>query len=238
MVCQDGEDDALQVALNKEYPHEIFVQEYIPDTIEISFNYTVINGEYLIYVLKQDGNLEVNYGVTRRDHRDWHTDVFAVDLCPDVEQIVLKEAHKIVSKLATYPGNHEGHASGFVTEAGEFYFGEFAMRRYVHNSMPTSMSGDLWLRCMQGDMDTYSKVWQNRRMIQTIVQTPHKDTDAYPIHLHQRYPEINPPVGLKDNFLTSMGGVIISTNEEHRSVMDAFVTDLETHTRYTANRPY
>lgn len=238
MVCQAGQDDALQIALHKEYPHKIFVQEYIPDTIEISLNYTVINGEYLIYVLKQDGNLEANYGVHRRDYRDWHTDVFAVDLEPDIEQIVLPPAHRIVRELATYPGNHEGHISGFVTSEDEFYFGEFAMRRYVHNSMPTYLTGDAWLTCMQDDMDTYSKVWRDRRMIQTIVQTPNKLTDHYPMHLHNTYPEIYPPVGLKDNFLTSMGGVIISTEEQHRHIMDAFVSDLENTTGFTANRPY
>ena len=75
-------------------------------------------------------------------------------------------------------------------------------------------------------------------MIQTIVQTPNKLTDHYPMHLHNTYPEIYPPVGLKDNFLTSMGGVIISTEEQHRHIMDAFVRDLENTTGFTANRPY
>lgn len=238
MVCQAGEDVALKIALHKEYPHEIFVQEYIPDTREISLNYTVINGGYLIYVIKQDGNLEPNYGVTRRAVRDWHTDVYAVDLDPEAEQIILTEAHKIVSELAKYPGNHEGHMSGFLTSEGELYFGEFAMRRYVHNSMPTYISGDAWLACMQGDMETYSKVWRDRRIIQTVVQTLHKLTDHYPMEFHDRYPEIYPPVGLQDNLLTSMGGVIISTEEQHRHIMDAFVHDLETSTRFTANRPY
>lgn len=238
IICYEGQDDELKETLNKEYPHEIFTQEYVDTTWETSINYTIIGDQYLITVIKHDGNIERNYGV---DSRDWYTDVYMVDLEPAREQIVRSAGEKILSKLSKlYPGNHEGTITGFLTESGDWYFGEFNIRRSMHNSIPSYLSGDDWLRAMQGDMQIYRDAWHNQRIIQVVIHTysEYSDTERYPIELHDKYPEIHKPAGLLADHRTCSGGVIISTESEHRSVMDNFLTELEATTNFTANRPY
>ena len=236
-VCYEGEDHKLTEALRSEYPHEIFLQEYVDTTWESSINYTIIGDEYLITVIKHDGNIEHNYGV---EPREWYTDVFMHDLDPGSEQIVRTAGEKILSKLAKlYPGNHEGTITGFIN-GSDWYFGEFNIRRSMQNSIPTYLSGDDWLSAMQGDMDTYRQSWHNKRLIQVVAHTTSEyiHSERYPIELHDTYPEIHKPAGLMSDYTTCSGGVIISTESEHRSVMDNFVRDLESQTRFTANRPY
>ena len=237
IVCQPGQDAELKEALDLEYPHEIYVEEYLADTREITTNYTVIGGEYIIYVSNHDANCQYNYGPDRRDTRDWHTDVYSVGLDTESEAINQENAEKIVQKLSEYPGNHEGHLTGYMTQDGEWYFGELGVRRYTHSPIPTLFTGDQWLDCMLGDMSTYRDVWCDKTLIQTIIQTSHPE-DRYPTELHDKYPEIYPPSGLKDDFSTATGAVMISTQTQHRSIMDRFIHDLETSTRFTANRPY
>jgi len=237
MVCQPGQEADLKKALDAEYPHEIYVEEYLADTREITTNYTVIDGEYIIYVSNYDANCQYNYGPDRRQTRDWHTDVYSVGLDTESELINYKNVEKIVHKLSEFPGNHEGHLTGYMTQDGEWYFGELGVRRYTHSPIPTLFTGDQWLECMLGDMSTYRDAWSDKTIIQTIIQTPHPE-DRYPIELHDTYPEIYQPSGLKDDFSTATGAVMISTQTQHRSVMDAFIYDLETSTRFTANRPY
>lgn len=237
MVCQPGQEADLKKALDSEYPHEIYVEEYLADTREITTNYTVIDGEYIIYVSNYDANCQYNYGPDRRQTRDWHTDVYSVGLDTESDLINRENVEKIVHKLSEYPGNHEGHLTGYMTQDGEWYFGELGVRRYTHSPIPTLFTGDQWLECMLGDMSTYRDAWCDKTIIQTIIQTSHPE-DRYPIELHDTYPEIYPPSGLKDDFSTATGAVMISTQTQHRSVMDAFIYDLETSTRFTANRPY
>ena len=237
IVCQPGQDTELKEALDLEYPHEIYVEEYLADTREITTNYTVIGGEYIIYVSNHDANCQYNYGPDRRDTRDWHTDVYSLGLDTESEAINRENAEKIVQKLSEYPGNHEGHLTGYMTQDGEWYFGELGVRRYTHSPIPTLFTGNQWLDCMLGDMSTYRDVWHNKTLIQTIIQTSHP-TDRYPTELHDKYPEIYPPSGLRDDFSTATGAVMISTQTQHRSIMDRFIHDLETSTRFTANRPY
>ncbi len=237
IVCQPGQDPELKKALDSEYPHEIYVEEYLADTREITTNYTVIGGEYIIYVSNYDANCQYNYGPDRRETRDWHADVYSVGLDTESDLINHENVEKIVQKLSEYPGNHEGHLTGYMTQDGEWYFGELGVRRYTHSPIPTLFTGDQWLDCMLGDMDTYRAVWSDKTIIQTIIQTSHP-MDRYPTELHDKYPEIYPPSGLKDDFSTATGAVMISTQTQHRSVMDAFIHDLETSTRFTANRPY
>lgn len=237
IVCQPGQDDDLRLALEKEYPHEIYVEEYMANSREVSMNYTIIDGEYLTYVYHYDANCQYNYGPSRREVRDWHQDIYSEPLDPESEQINILNGEKIIAELAKYPGNHEGHLSGYITPDGEWYFGELGVRRYSHNSVPNLMTGDQWLECMLGDMDTYKSVWQGTEIIQVIIQTSYPE-DRYPIELHDTYPEIFPPGGLLDTFQTNMGGAIISSLEQNRSVMDRFIHELETSTRFTANRPY
>ena len=236
IVCQPGQDKELREALEFEYPHQIYVEEYLANTREITTNYTIIDGEYIIYASKYDANCQFNYGPLGRTHREWHHNVFSVT--PDSETLAINNINveKIVSELAKYPGNHEGHLTGYMTEHGAWYFGELGVRR-PHSGIPTLFTGDEWIECMLGDMDTYRAVWSDRPMIQTIIQTSHSE-DRYPIELHDRYPEIYLPSALKDDFSTVMGSVMISTQEQHRHIMDCFVHDLETSTRFTANRPY
>lgn len=237
IICYEGQDSELRVALDQEYPHEIFLQEYVDTTWESSINYTIIGDEYLITAIKHDGNIERNYGVSSRD---WYTDVYMVDLDPHREQIVRTAGEKILSKLSgLYPGNHEGTITGFVIES-DWYFGEFNIRRSMHNSIPSYMTGDAWLTAMQGDMSTYRQAWSDKRLIQVVVHTTpeHSESERYPIELHDTYSEIHKPAGLKSDFTTCSGGVIISTESEHRSVMDKFISDLESTTNFKANRPY
>jgi carbamoylphosphate synthase large subunit len=237
IICYKGEDQGLREALAKEYPHEIFLQEYIDTTWETSINYTIIGSEYLITVIKHDGNIERNYGV---QSRDWYTDVYMTDLEPVREQIVRTAGEKILSKLSKlYPGNHEGTITGFLID-DNWYFGEFNIRRSMHNSIPSFLSGDDWLRAMQGDMVSYSNVWNDVRLIQVVIHTTseYAESERYPVELHDRYPEIHLPAGLKSDYTTSSGGVIIATQSEFRDQMDKFITELESSTRFTANRPY
>ena len=237
IVSYQGQDDDLKAKLQSEYPHEIFIQEYVDTTWESSINYTIIGDEYLITAIKHDGNIELNYGVAERD---WYTDVFMVDLPPESEQIVRQAGEKILSKLCgMFPGNHEGTLTGFVIDS-DWYFGEWNVRRSMHNSIPSYMTGDAWLRAMQGDMQIYRQAWHNKRLIQVVAHTTseYADTERYPIELHDTYPEIHPPAGLRADYVTCSGGVIISTESEHRSVMDKFISELESTTNFKANRPY
>ncbi len=236
-VCYQGQDAQLAQALRSEYPHEIFLQEYVDTTWETSINYTIIGDEYLITVIKHDGNIEHNYGVTPRE---WYTDVFMTDLDPDREQIVRTAGDKILQKLVkTLPGNHEGTITGFIIN-DDWYFGEFNIRRSMQNSIPTYLDGDAWLSAMLGDMDTYRQSWHNRKIIQVVAHTTSEyiQSERYPIELHDTYPEIHKPAGLLSDFRTSSGGVIISTESEHRDVMAKFISELESTTNFKANRPY
>lgn len=238
IICHEGEDEALQEALSNEYPHEIFLQEYVDTTWETSINYTIIGDEYLITVIKHDGNIDRNYGV---HSRDWYTDVYMVDLDPESEHIVRTYGEKILSKLVKlYPGNHEGTITGFLTDSGDWYFGEFNIRRSMHNSIPSYMDGDAWLTAMQGDMSTYRAAWTDKKLIQVVIHTTHEhaESERYPIELHDTYPGIHKPAGLKSDFMTCSGGVIISTESEHRDIMDKFISELESTTNFKANRPY
>ena len=237
IICHEGQDDLLAETLNKEYPHEIFTQEYIDTTLETSINYTIIGDEYLITVIKHDGNIEQNYGVLSRD---WYTGVYMTDLSPEHEQIVRTAGEKILSELSKiYPGNHEGTITGFII-GSDWYFGEFNIRRSMHNSIPSFLSGDAWLSAMQGDMQTYSDAWHNVRLIQVVIHTTveYAESERYPTELHDKYPEIHLPAGLKSDYTTSSGGVIIACEAEHRVVMDKFISELESNTRFIANRPY
>ena len=110
----------------------------------------------------------------------------------------------------------------------------------MQNSIPTYLSGDDWLSAMLSDMDIYRESWHNRKIIQVVAHTTedYRASERYPIELHDAYPEIHKPVGLLSDFRTQSGGVIISTEAEHRTAMHKFLSELESVSNFTANRPY
>ena len=100
------------------------------------------------------------------------------------------------------------------------------------------MSGDDWLRAMTSDIELTRSYWRDKQLIKampTLSDVNLIPTERYPIELHDKY-RVYAPSSLTSDYLTQSGGCVVVS--EHRSAMDAFVSELEQTTNFRVNRPY
>ena len=235
VIVDEGQDDLLSDHFNKAKPYDLFVEEYIHDKIETNVFFTMVNGEYVITHTQRICGEDRNKNVLPRE---WYFDTFIEPLSPEADVIVRQNAEKLLHKVATLGGCYEGSLCGFLTSSREWYFGELNARPDVHNSLPVLMSGDDWLRGITSDVNLIRSYWHNKVLIKampTLTDISLIPTERYPIELHDKY-RVYPPSSLTSDYLTQSGGCVVVS--EHRSAMDAFVTELEAMTNFRVNRPY
>lgn len=235
VIVNNGQDQLLNDHFDRSNPYELFVEEYIHDKIETNVFYTISQGKYTITHTQRICGEDRNKNVMPRE---WYFDTFIEALSPEADTIVRKNADMLLTEVAKLGGSYEGSLCGFLTSGGDWYFGELNVRPDVHNSLPTLMSGDDWLRGMTSDISVIEAHWRDKQLIKampTLSDVNLIPTERYPIELHDKY-RVYEPSSLTSDFLTQSGGCVVVS--EHRSAMDAFVTELEQITNFRVNRPY
>jgi hypothetical protein len=235
VIVNSGQDQLLTEHFDRSNPYELFVEEYIHDKIETNVFYTIAQGTYTITHTQRICGEDRNKNVMPRE---WYFDTYIEALTPEADHIVRLNADLLLTEVAKLGGCYEGSLCGFLTSDNIWYFGELNARPDVHNSLPTLMSGDDWLRAMTSDIELTKSYWRDKQLIKampTLSDVNLIPTERYPIELHDKY-RVYAPSSLTSDYLTQSGGCVVVS--EHRSAMDAFVSELEQTTNFRVNRPY
>ena len=123
----------------------------------------------------------------------------------------------------------------------ELYFIENNCRPYVHNSFALPMGGNEYMDAFQNDPQKIGDCFTGRKFPKVVFQSPNVKTSngieilPYPMHLHQKYPDVPEPTGLayiNSEYISKTGAFLVTFNDEIN--MD-FVNDMKKETGFSAN---
>jgi len=174
---------------------------------------------------------------------NWFKNTQIDNIPEDLDKRIRDNVTPYLNECAKLGGQWEGSITQILGEDDELYFIEHNCRPYVHNTFGLPMSGNEYMDAFQNDPQKIGDCFTGRKFPKVVFQDASiskHDQNAisvvpYPMHLHQKYPDVPEPTGLayiKDEYISKTGAFLITFNDEIN--MD-FVNDLKKETGFLAN---
>ena len=197
-VCAKGNDHA-RIYLTEEdvdkhwkdrYLHVGYIEEYIPDCIEVNVAYCISGGKWSILHVQEVIGEDICKMASGLTH--WTKRAEFDELSDENLASTLYNAQEILSLMSTQDSvsSYVGQITGLIDPNGKWFFCENNVRPEQSNSLPYFMSGNDWLEAMRsGRPDLIGNAFP-KDVHKMVVQPTYPDA-IYPFHLHE---EFNVPI--------------------------------------------
>ena len=135
---------------------------------------------------------------------NWFKNTKIENIPEDLDKRVRENVTPLLNEAAKLGGQWEGSITQMLGEDDELYFIEHNCRPYVHNGFALPMGGNEYMDAFQNDPQKIGDCFTGRKFPKVVFQDQsitklHQDQISivpYPMHLHQKYPEVPEPTGL------------------------------------------
>ena len=174
---------------------------------------------------------------------NWFKNTKIENIPEDLDKRVRENVTPLLNEAAKLGGQWEGSITQMLGEDDELYFIEHNCRPYVHNGFALPMGGNEYMDAFQNDPQKIGDCFTGRKFPKVVFQDQsitklHQDQISivpYPMHLHQKYPEVPEPTGLAyvdGQYMSKTGAFLITFNDKIN--MD-FVNEMIKETGFIAN---
>ena len=174
---------------------------------------------------------------------NWFKNTKIENIPEDLDKRVRENVTPLLNEAAKLGGQWEGSITQMLGEDDELYFIEHNCRPYVHNGFALPMGGNEYMDAFQNDPQKIGDCFTGRKFPKVVFQDQsitklHQDQISivpYPMHLHQKYPEVPEPTGLAYvdcQYMSKTGAFLITFNDKIN--MD-FVNEMIKETGFIAN---
>ena len=174
---------------------------------------------------------------------NWFKNTKIENIPEDLVKRVRENVTPLLNEAAKLGGQWEGSITQMLGEDDELYFIEHNCRPYVHNGFALPMGGNEYMDAFQNDPQKIGDCFTGRKFPKVVFQDQsitklHQDQISivpYPMHLHQKYPEVPEPTGLAyvdGQYMSKTGAFLITFNDKIN--MD-FVNEMIKETGFIAN---
>ena len=174
---------------------------------------------------------------------NWFKNTKIENIPEDLDKQVRENVTPLLNEAAKLGGQWEGSITQMLGEDDELYFIEHNCRPYVHNGFALPMGGNEYMDAFQNDPQKIGDCFTGRKFPKVVFQDQsitklHQDQISivpYPMHLHQKYPEVPEPTGLAyidGQYMSKTGAFLITFNDKIN--MD-FVNEMIKETGFIAN---
>ena len=174
---------------------------------------------------------------------NWFKNTKIENIPEDLDKRVRENVTPLLNEAAKLGGQWEGSITQMLGEDDELYFIEHNCRPYVHNGFALPMGGNEYMDAFQNDPQKIGDCFTGRKFPKVVFQDQsitklHQDQISivpYPMHLHQKYPEVPEPTGLAyvdGQYMSKTGAFLITFNDKIN--MD-FVNEMIKETSFIAN---
>ena len=174
---------------------------------------------------------------------NWFKNTKIENIPEDLDKRVRENVTPLLNEAAKLGGQWEGSITQMLGEDDELYFIEHNCRPYVHNGFALPMGCNEYMDAFQNDPQKIGDCFTGRKFPKVVFQDQsitklHQDQISivpYPMHLHQKYPEVPEPTGLAyvdGQYMSKTGAFLITFNDKIN--MD-FVNEMIKETGFIAN---
>ena len=174
---------------------------------------------------------------------NWFKNTVIENIPEDLDKRIRDNVTPLLNEIAKLGGQWEGSITQMLGEDDELYFIEHNCRPYVHNSFSLPLSGNEYMDAFQNNPQKIGDCFTGRKFPKVVFQdmsitTINQDAIAivpYPMHLHDKYPDVPKPTGLayiNGEYLSRTGAFLITFNDK---VNLDFVEEMKKETGFDAN---
>lgn len=192
------ESDHVSICLTKEdVKHYVgdgyYYEEYIPNNIETNTLFIMSKGKWSILHTQEKIGEDKSKLSNKMTH--WINTISYKELSNSHTEITIKNSEKILDWCVSVcsESSYIGQITGLIGEDGKWYFCEINVRAGVTNSVPCFISGNDWLKSMDGNPDILMESFPKNIHKMTVI--PRSPNSIYPFHLHEKY-DVSIPSGL------------------------------------------
>ena len=215
-----------------------YVEEMVKGR-ETNISYIMSNGKWAFTfseICDESPNKHLGHNVL-----NWFKNTQIDNIPEDLDKRIRENVTPLLNECAKLGGQWEGSITQILGEDNELYFIENNCRPYVHNSFALPMGGNEYMDAFQNDPQKIGDCFTGRKFPKVVFQSEDVTTSSgvailpYPMHLHQKYPDVPEPTGLayiNGEYISKTGAFLVTFNDEIN--MD-FVNDMKKETGFSAN---